>query len=197
MPRRSLKAFVLAFISLLLSGIFLTGCNSAKPQAANSSISTTTPQTTPAPSSESNSNTIPHSVTLTLYFPNSNATGLIPTKRTVVLNDQQVIKAIFKELATPPDGLKQPLPTGTTLLSASVMDGVATIDLSPEFKKNFNGGSAGELMTIYSIVNSLTSLSNIQSVQFLLDGKKEDGILGNLDTSVPVERDNSLIVKLS
>jgi len=176
--------------------VFLTGCNSAKTQAVKSSDNTTTPAPATTPPAVSNlPDTTPHSIKLTLYFPNSNASGLIPTDRTVVVTDQEVIKAMFTELATPPTGMEKPLPKGTILNSASVKDGVATIDLSSEFKKNFGGGSAGEQMTIYSIVNTLTTLTNVQSVQFLLDGKKLDGILGELDTSTPLKRNDSLILK--
>jgi len=185
---------------MLLAGAFLTGCSSAKTQAVKSSenATTPTPAATPAPATPTAStlpDTTPHSVKLTLYFPNSDASGLVPTDRTVTVADQEVIKAMFTELATPPTGMEKPLPKGTVLKSASVKDGVATIDLSTEFKKNFTGGSAGEEMTLYSIVNTLTTLSNVQSVQFLLEGKKLDGILGQLDTSTPLKKNVSLILK--
>jgi len=200
MSKHACKTLVLAVVSLLLAGVFLTGCNSAQTQAVKSSDNTPTPAptTTPTPTTPAVSNlpdTTPHSIKLTLYFPNSDASGLISTDRTVEVADQEVIKAMFTELATPPSGMEKPLPKGTTLKSATVKDGVATIDLSTEFQKNFGGGSAGEQMTIYSIVNTLTTLSNVQSVQFLLDGKKQDGILGQLDTSVPIKRNSSLILK--
>ena len=199
MSRRTFRALVLAIVFLLLSGTFLVGCNSAKTQAVKSSDTNTTsgPATTPTPPTVSNlpvPDTTPHSVKLTLYFPNSDASGLISTDRTVVVADQEVIKAMFIELATPPSGMQKPLPKGTILKSASVKDDVATIDLSIEFQKNFGGGSAGEQMTMYSIVNTLTTLPNVHSVQFLLDGKKLDGILGNLDTSAPLKRNEGLIL---
>lgn len=193
MTRHTFKTLILAIVFILLAGTFLTGC--AKTQAVKSD-SPTTPATTPTPPTGSNlPETTPNSVKLTLYFPNSDASGLIPTERTVAVADEEVIKAMFKELATPPSGMQKPLPEGTTLISASVKDDVATIDLSSEFRKNFGGGSAGEEMTIYSIVNTLTTLPNVHSIQFLLDGKKLDGILGNLDTSVPLKRNESLITK--
>ncbi|MCO5385636.1 MAG: GerMN domain-containing protein [Desulfosporosinus sp.] len=92
--------------------------------------------------------------------------------------------------------MEKPLPSGTTLLEATVStDGIATINLSKEFQKNFGGGSSGEQMTMYSIVNTLTTLSNVHSVQFLLDGVKHDGILGHLDTRDPIKRNESLIIK--
>ena len=196
MSRHSLKTLLISIATLLLVGIFLSGCTSPKTTTVKPSDTTTkAPETVPTPPVQSNpSDSTQQSVKLTLYFPNADASGLIATDRTVIVNNQEMIKAMFIELATPPSGLEKPLPSGTTLLGATVSaDGVATIDLSNVFKKNFGGGSTGEQMTMYSIVNSLTTLTNVKSVQFLLDGKKLDGILGNLDTSVPLKRNESLI----
>lgn len=199
MFKQSYNSFVLTLLSLLLVGIFLTGCTAAQsvtPARNTSPSSETTTPTQSASAASAPSQITPHSINLTLYFPNSEATGLVATNRTVTLSDDEVIKAMFKELATPPSGFEQPLPQGTRLLSASVSsDGVATINLSKEFQKNFKGGSTGEQMTIYSIVNTLTTLSNIHSVQFLLEGKKLDGILGDLATDIPLKPNRSLNVK--
>ena len=191
------KIHVFAIISILLTITFLTGCNSTKtqqPQSSNtppSSTASTTPSTSEITAQSAPSQT----VKITLYFPNADASGLVPVNRTVQISDQEVIKTMFNELATPPSGLEKPLPTGTVLRSATVKDNVATLDLSSEFQKNFHGGSTGELMTMYSIVNTITTLPNVHSVQFLLEGKKLDGILGNLDTSSPISRNDSLISK--
>lgn len=191
MNNRSLKSLVLSIVCLLLAGTFLIGCNSNRTQAGKSENTPTPPVVTPSESA-------PQSVKLTLYFPNAQATGLIAANRTVNVTDQEVIKAMFKELAVPPSGLEKPLPPGTSLLSASVgNDGIATIDLSQEFQKNFSGGSAEEQMTLYSIVNTLTTLSNIQSVQFLIEGQKHLGILGHIDTSGPIKRNERFIIKTS
>jgi len=197
MSRHKFKALFLTIVTMLLVGIFLSGCASSKTTTVNSPSDTTTktPEVTPTPVAPvAPSDSTQQSVKLTLYFPNADASGLIATDRTVVVKDQEVIKTMFAELATPPSGLEKPLPKGTTLLGASISaDGVATIDLSTDFQKNFTGGSAGEQMTMYSIVNTLTTLPNVHSVQFLLDGKKHDGILGHLDTSTPLKRNESLI----
>lgn len=196
MFKRSFNLLVLSIVSLLLAGLFLSGCTktpTVKTMDNTPSQETTTPSlpTTVTPSQQTS-----HSVKLTLYFPKSDATGVIATDRTVVLNDEELIKTIFKELETPPSGLEKPLPQGTNLISASVdTDGVASINLSKEFHNNFKGGSASEQLTIYCIVNSLTALPNVHSVQFLLEGKKLDGILGNLATDTPLKRNESLIVK--
>lgn len=193
MYKRSISTLVFTVFCLILAGTLLGGCTSAKTQGDKQPQTNT--QNPPASSSENTpSESSSKPVKLTLYFPNSDATGLVATERTVEVKNEEVIQAIFRELAVPPAGLEKPLPAGTTLLSASVNgNGLATINLSTEFQKNFGGGSAGEQMTIYSIVNTLTSLPNIKSVQFLLNGAKHDGILGHLDTLDPLERNESLI----
>lgn len=196
MSNRPLKSLVLSLTCLLLTGLFLMGCHSTKTETVKPPDTTTTTPPTPPSSVGSPSNPTSQSVLLTLYYPNAQATGLVASNRTVEVTDQEVIKAMFKELALPPAGLEQPLPQGTKLLNALVSsDGVASIDLSQEFKKNFSGGSAEEQMTLYSIVNTLTTLPNIHSVQFLLEGKMHPGILGHIDTSVPIKRNESLILK--
>lgn len=190
MNKRSLKSLVFLIVCVLLTGAFLMGCSSKQVDKPSDN----TPSPTPPVETPTKPN--PQSVNLTLYYPNAEATGLISANRTVEVTDQEIIKAIFNELAVPPSGLEKPLPQGTSLLSASVSaDGIATIDLSQEFQTNFNGGSAGEQMTLYSIVNSLTALPNVDSVQFLIAGDNHYGILGHIDTSTPLKPDEGLILK--
>jgi len=196
MSRYIFKTLSITVFAILIIGIFLSGCTSTKTPIvkAPDEVSNKAPENTPTEPVTPPDST--QSVKLTLYFPNADASGLIATERTVVVTNQETIKAMFTELATPPTGMDKPLPQGTKLLGATVnADGVASIDLSTEFQKNFGGGSAGEQMTMYSIVNTLTTLPDIKSVQFMVDGKKHDGILGHLDTSTPLTRNESLIVK--
>ncbi|WP_088187784.1 GerMN domain-containing protein [Desulfosporosinus sp. FKA] len=193
------KVHSFMFIALLLIVTVLAGCNSAKTQQTQSSsdnqtTATTTPSS-PSASEPEGSATQAKTVKLTLYFPNADGSALVPAQRTVEVSNQEVIKAMFKELSSPPSGSETPLPKGTILRSAVVQNGIATLNLSSQFRKNFGGGSDAELMTIYSIVDSITNLPGVQSVQFLLEGQKQDAILGGLDTSVPLKSNQSLIRK--
>ncbi|HBP64996.1 MAG TPA: spore gernimation protein [Desulfosporosinus sp.] len=210
MSRHRCTTLFTTIVTILLAGVFMTGCGSSKtstiaPSGTTPKVADTAPTTTPTTSTSvtptpadqvTPSDATQESVKLTLYFPNADASGLIATERTVAVKNKEVIKAMFKELETPPSGLEKPLPKGTTLLSATVSaDGVATLDLSSEFQKNFGGGSAGEQMTMYSIVDTLTTLPNVKSVQFLLNGKKMDGMLESIESSKPLKRNESLIIK--
>ena len=189
---------------ILTSILIVSGCSTAKPQT-NPFSTTTKVDSPPLQTDQSTSNSTPPQAnnssskttdqTLTLYFPGPDATGLVPVQRVVKEENQETIKAIFNELASPPEGVDRPLPPGTRLLGAKVENNIATVDLSQEFKKNFVGGSTGEQMALYSIVNSLTGLPNVQAVQFLLEGEKKAAILHEIDTTVPIKRNESLILK--
>ncbi|CAA7603457.1 Sporulation and spore germination [Acididesulfobacillus acetoxydans] len=197
MARRKTVFFVLALL-LLLSPLVLTACNRTPASAGSpNKTATTAPTGTPpsqaVPPKSPSSQSATKQVDLTLYFPTPNAAGLAPFRRQANVTDGAVIQAIFAELQNPPSGWPGPLPSGTKLLGASVKNGVATIDLSPEFRSNFKGGSSGELATIYSIVDSLTSLPDVKSVQFLLNGQKQDAILSQLDTTQPLKFSKSVL----
>lgn len=115
--------------------------------------------------------------TITLYFANDNADKVVPEKREVEMAaGESLEKIIFEELAKGPTkkGLHSVIPEGTKLLSIKTEDGICTLDLSREFVDNHPGGTAGETMTINSIVNSLTELSHIKKVKFLIEGKANE-----------------------
>lgn len=193
------RGLTLAITIFLLLSLFIAGCGTPK-TTANTSPNSPTDKTSPNPPNSGSDSNIPtsppsSSVKVTVYFPTSDAAGLVPVERTVVVTNQGVIPAIFKEFSAPPSGLVAPLPKGTELLDAKIKDGIATINLSKTFKSNFEGGATGEQMVLYSIVNSLTSLPDVKSVEFLLEGQQTVAILGALDTSSPVKRNNSLIIK--
>lgn len=189
-------AFILILLLALLTGLIGCGTNTVKTQS-NASVTPSDSGSTANSSSgnTSSSDSTSTSVKVTLYFPASDATGLVPVERTITVTNGETIKAMFTELSNPPSGLEPALPKGTELLSATVKDGIATINLSKQFKSNFSGGATGEQLILYSIVNTLTTLSNVQSVQFLLEGAQTATILKEFDTSSPLKRNESLLLK--
>ena len=57
---------------------------------------------------------------------------------------------------------------------AELKNDIVYLDLSKEFVDNHVGGEKEESTTIYSIVNTLTELTEVNGVKILIDGK-EDG----------------------
>lgn len=144
-------------------------------------VSITTKPATPAPKS-----------LITLFFSNDQARGLVAETRTVggaTPTPEQVFEELLKGPQTP--GLKPTIPVRTQLLSAftEVDRKIVYINLSSHFVSDHPRTPATEKMTIYSIVNSMAQLPEIDRVMFMLEGKPTDSILGSLDTSAPLEPD--------
>lgn len=136
---------------------------------------------------------------ITLYYANSNADKVVAEKREVEISkDTQIEKLVFEELQKAPktEGLYLPIPKGTKLLSASTEGGICTLDLSREFVDNSPGGTAGELMTLYSIINTMTELPDIDKVQFLIEGQKEE-VYVHAIFDEPFKRNDDIIEKSS
>jgi len=115
--------------------------------------------------------------TVTLYFGNSNADKVVAEKRKVqVYEDESLEEVILYELMAGPRSteLYSTVPKGTKLLSIKTSNSLCTLNLSHEFVDNSPGGTASEAITLNSVVNSLTQLSYIKKVQFLVDGQRRD-----------------------
>lgn len=134
---------------------------------------------------------------LTLYFGNNDATYLVPEVREVEVHGKRTAEAVINELIKGPEGSKlvRTVPQESKVRSIKVVSGVVYVNFSKEFQTKHWGGSAGEAMTLYSITNSLCELPGVQKVQFLLEGKKVDAILGHADTTRPLAPNWNLVKK--
>lgn len=70
------------------------------------------------------------------------------------------------------EGTVKILPPATRLLGIDIRDGLATVNFSSDVL-NANVGSAGEMLGIQSIVNTLTEFPQIREVSFLVEGKAD------------------------
>lgn len=134
-------------------------------------------------------------VELTLYFGDDQAMYLKPEKRTVKKAGKPVAELLVQELIKGPvsKDLNQTIPKGTKLISLEVVDGTAFVNFSKEIQTNHPGGSAGERMTAQSIVQTLAQLPEIDEVQFLLEGQKEESIWGHGYTAEPIKPEDSIL----
>lgn len=136
---------------------------------------------------------------ITLYFFHNEKEGLVAENRQIQVNNNVPLERyILEELIKGPqnENYIRTIPEETKINDVKTKDGVCQVDLSIEFKSKHSGGSAAELYTIYSIVNSLTESSpKVKKVAFLIDGKKQIEFKGHLDLSILFERDESLIAE--
>ncbi len=136
-------------------------------------------------------------VTLTLYFPDDQAMYLVPEQREVEKRGETLEELVLRELVKGPGeaGAVRAVPEEARVISVNVVGGVAYANFSRELQSKHWGGSAGETMTIYAVVNSLAELEGIEKVQFLLEGETMDSLAGHWDTSGPIEPDWNLVRK--
>jgi germination protein M len=139
----------------------------------------------------------PKELTVTLYFAGDQAMYVHPEQRTVLVNDDPLPSVLVNELIKGPEDpdLRKTLPAETRLLGLIVRDEIAYVDFSQEVYTKHWGGSSGEAMTIASVVNTLTELSEISSVQFLVEGEVQEAIWGHGVTSEPFQRMEDMIGK--
>ena len=126
-----------------------------------------------------------------LYFSDSEGEYLIGEKRKISKRNvaKEEAKETIIELIKGPKGKLIPtLPPRTELLTLEISDaGVAKVNFNPALSKDHPGGSSAEMMTVYSIVNSLAlNFPQIKRVQILIDGKPIETIAGHLSLRQPV-----------
>lgn len=83
------------------------------------------------------------------------------------------------------------LPQATEIKATSLEDGICYIKFSKEFA-NQEEKIKSELV-IYSVVNSLTSLKNIDKVMILVEGNNSGLYRGTIDLSKPLEFNESIV----
>ena len=135
-----------------------------------------------------------------LYFSDREGQYLIGEKREIQQRDdvEEEAEEIVNELIKGPKGKLIPtLPPKTKLLDIEVEEGhVAKVNFDETLTKDHPGGSSAEMMTLYSVVNSLTlNLPQIKSVQILIDGQVLETIAGHLSLKKPISPKPDLIRK--
>lgn len=134
-----------------------------------------------------------------LYFSSIDGMFLVPENREVKKSDEinNQIKIVLLELINGPKdaNLAPTIPYGTNI-NEVYMDQQNTlyIDFTNEIKENHSGGSTGELLTVYSIVNTITSnFHSVKKVQILINRDTVDSLAGHIDISMPIKEDKSII----
>lgn len=109
--------------------------------------------------------------------------------------ENERLRLITQELMQPPAGklLENPLPGGTTIRGAYLLNNIAYVDLSIEFTKVDRPTPLRERLAIYALVNSIM-LNNrsIQGVQIMIDGRPAATAWGWIDLTSPLGPDLAL-----
>jgi spore germination protein GerM len=137
-------------------------------------------------------------ITATLYYGSTDGESLVPVRREVPLAEGLVPQGraiLDAQLEEAPSPFVSVIPEGTALRAFYVTDrGDAFVDLSREASSRHPGGSSTELLTVFAIVNAVTTnLPTIQRVQILIDGREADTLAGHVDLRRPLQQDLSIV----
>ena len=137
-------------------------------------------------------------ISVRLYFEAPDREGLLPEEREVAFSPDlaQQVRTVVEELAKgSTTGLVATLPPGTRVLDVFVQArGVAHVDLSSEVASGLPGGSKAELLTVYSVVNTVvTNFPAVSRVQLFVNDQPATSLGGHVDVSRPLPPDMTLV----
>ncbi len=110
--------------------------------------------------------------------------------------DREIYIQIIEEMKAGPvsDSLRPTIPEGVELLDYEIDEQNITLNFNRELRDNHWGGSTGELLTVYSIVNSYTYLEDLDSVTIILEGQGIETLVGHLDLTKPLVYNQKLVM---
>jgi len=131
---------------------------------------------------------------------------IAPDQPALLIEDREVaysadlarqVRTVVEEIVKGPQkGLLGTLPPETRVIDSFVTaGGVAYVDLSKEASEKHPGGSRNELLSVYSVVNSLTSnFPAVKRVQILVEDRQVATLAGHVDLTHPLAPDLTYLV---
>jgi spore germination protein GerM len=182
---------VILFWTLLAATFLVTGC-------ARDAAPPLPPENLEEEGQGQEKESSPEKNKVVLYFLSEDTNMLAGEERAINAGDKDFQIAVLEELIKGPQNpsLGTTIPPDVQVLGVTVEEkGTAVVDFSRELLTSHWGGSMGEIMTVYSVVNTLASLPGIEQVKFLVEGEEIETLTGHLDISEPVEPDWDLAQK--
>ena len=116
---------------------------------------------------------------VTLYFINSDNGSIQSESR--LIDSKELLREPYTALigmlikGSNDTKLKSAIPENTRVLGTTFNRGCVTVNLSKEFVDNAPENVNDKANMIYTIINTLTELKEVQSVRFLIDGESIEG----------------------
>ncbi len=137
-------------------------------------------------------------IQLDIYFDatKDGSTNQVVKDERIINKEELIGETIMQELIKGPtvkSELKPILPKETRLLSFSIKDTIAYVNLSKEAKKNMS--VVKEKSCLQGIAASLTQLPSVKKVKITMDNNDIDTIGGNFDISKPFSKDEIIPIK--
>jgi spore germination protein GerM len=137
-------------------------------------------------------------INVKLFFQAADRPGLVIEERSVTFSNDvsRQLRGVVEELVHGSKiGLGPTLAPETKVLDVFVTArGIAYVDLSKDVVTGHLGGSEAERMTVYSVVNSLsTSFPAVKRVQILVEDRPTETLAGHVDLTRPLPPDLTVL----
>lgn len=176
---------VLIYFTLILSIFSFTGCGHKDKTAINNNNKVKNMKT------EKEKDQM---INLKLYFDASkdDSNVKVGEEERSIMKEEVLGDIIMQELINGPSvkssNLKPILPKDTRLISFSIKDGVAYVNLSKNAKIKMSPNK--EKVCLNSIVESLTQLKSVSKVKIFIENKDTKTLGGNFDILKPIGKDS-------
>lgn len=135
-------------------------------------------------------------VQVDLYFMSESEDKLVKETATIEQTIKDLPVAVFELLTEGPENrdLNPVIPKGTELLWAKTDYDTCILNLSNAFLTNISKDETTERLTVFAIVNSITSLEGIQTVKILVDSKECEKLY-SVKIKDPLSPDTTLVME--
>ena len=163
------KIVIIIGIILAISIIFFLIFSHVTDKSSSNTISEYTPE------EEISQDEIRKTI-VSVYFKNIETNTLVP--ESVCIDVKELADNPYMKLlnllcsGSTNDKLESPIPEGTKIKNVYLKENTVYVDFSEDFIKNAPNGVEEEGLLVYSIVNTLTELNEVNGVKILIDGKE-------------------------
>ena len=125
-----------------------------------------------------------------LFFADSSGRRLALERREISGTGQEgILRAALEELVKGPSGDNRvrTVPETTQIRAVFTRDTTVWVDLAGSIAEEHPGGAWTEILSTYSIVNTLTeNFGEVELVHIIVDGRERDTLAGHVDISTPL-----------
>ncbi|MEE9226675.1 MAG: GerMN domain-containing protein [Acidobacteriota bacterium] len=142
-----------------------------------------------------------HEREVVLFFQSADKDRLFPEIRTILRTASvadQARQVVVELINGSQEGNLPVIPVNTRLRELYLTGtGILCVDFSQEIVEDHSGGSADELATVYSIVNSLTvNFPEFRNVRILVEGEERQTLKYHVDLTRTYQQDLSLVEEM-
>jgi spore germination protein GerM len=129
-------------------------------------------------------------VIIKLFFPDGHRLKLEQREMERFFSQKKILKGAVTEFLKGPSGSQRNIVPVDTLLLGVYMgnDGIAYINLSEDFKRNFHGDVPDEFLLLKSLYETVISNVQVDNIKLLIDSKESDSIGGHFSVDRPLKQ---------